>query len=537
MESLTNPDAAQFPALHVQDPDRQAEHWNDVFFVASGEPVALKPGHETVGNQAEAEAHLMRVWEQEQVLLGITISRIEGISQNPEPDELSSLGITPKVLEKSSTLVGELHRRMGAVNDMGRSDLLLTGMAGLVVEEVAKQKIQGFGDEYDPKGDPIEKPFAVINAFAGRLDDQPELAEGRESELLLAAELLSEALRTPESVRRKLGEVAGIDAESLDQEFYASRTVQICDAIIKNAKPKVLVPAEGLSRKQAEKREKYRTYLQTALLTKYDVLFDMLEVGPTQETKQPAREILGYFIADAEEIIGQEDMGRAYELFAPIAFRYEAFASGEINNVRIWHASARSDMPKDQLGFKSKNDRDSGGIAQHMRRQSSDIHIGRVSAGQAGRNFGRITENLQLKARSDAQSISDEYDARSVGFHFEDAASLLGYIGKRLSDEDPAYNLLAEGFHQNSKLGKENVKVSAAEQVLGGLLSEIGRRLAGNRYEPEHEFVVKGASTEIRVDLPKILDELVLPVYSRMVESAAAMKTKRSDTREVVGVK
>lgn len=529
-------DHQQLPSLHLQDTTQPPGHWNDRYFIAAGEPVALRSGYESKDHQTAAEKHLEGLWKQEQVLLGMAISRIEGSPDTPSIEELKALEIPARVADKSSALVSELYRRMGAINDMGYSDLLLTSLAGLVVEEVAAEKVPGFGSKYRNRGEPFEKSFAYIGAFAGMLVDQPELVDGRESDMLLTAELLSEALRSPEDMRHKLGEVAGIDADSLESEFYARHIVQICDAVIARTKTNALIPTDGISsRKAHEKREKAMSYLQTAILTKYDVLFDMVEAGPTEETSQDARELLAHFIAEAAEVIDHEDLGRAYELFSPIVFRYAALASGAINVARIWHSSARADLPLDKFGFKPDKS-DNPYIEQHIQKQSSDVQIGRAVDGGRNRGFGRVTERLQLKARSDAEGVLRGYDQKSVGFHFQDAVNLLAYVGGLLQDSDSGYKALTDKFDPNDP-GKENIKELAAKQVVWGLLGEISRRIKGGGAESNHEFVLKGVSTEIRVDLSKILDELVLPVYRRMVDAATGTRSNSSVPREVVGVK
>lgn len=515
-QNLTQPNSP----LPVGNEASRLTHWNDQMLIMSAEPIAFMEGTDAATHQEAAEHHFVDIWEQEQALLELSVAKIEGRESTITDSDLQELGLSDRVTKKSSTLAHELYRRMGATNDMNRSDVFLTGLAGLVVEEAATTAMPGFGELYDADADPIERSFAIISAFASRLGEQPELVDGKERDMLLAAELLSEALRAPEGVRGKLGVVAGIEADSLSKDFYTHNIVQICDAVISQIKPKLAGSPEGLSKGKLKERNKNMSCLQSAILTKYDAQFDLLETGQTGQTDGEARQMLASFIAEATEVIDNQELGYAYELFAPIMFRYAALEGGVLDDARAWHATARADMPQDKLGFNPNPQKltEATHVAQHIKKQSSDIQIGNVSRPDdgTGQPVGRVTQRLQLKARLDAEEVAKEYDDTLVSLHSEDMVNLLSFLDGRLRRADETYNALPDTF-QAQEPCKDDVRSEAAEQVVRALVREVGRRINGSPSTPNHEFVASGASTNISVDVPKILDDLILPVYQSMV--------------------
>lgn len=521
----------------ASDAEVTSAHWNDQLLVMSGEHIAFKEGVNSTDLQASAEEHLVNVWEQEQALLELAVAKIEGREAGTTEDDVQRLGITNKVMRKSSSLVNELYLRMGAANDMERSDLLLTGLAGLIVDEVASESIPGFGDDYKPTGSPVDRSFAVINAFTSRLGEQPELIDGKEREMLLAAELLSEALRAPNSVRSKLGTVAGVSAESLDGDFYAQSVVQICDAITRRLGSKNDPAPEGLSGKRLKKFDREQGITQSAVLTKYDTLFDMLEANPEDSSDAGARHLLKSFIKEASPIMQTRHLGYAYELFAPLMFRYAALQGGALDTGRIWHAPARADTPKDGLGSTPnvEQQKDPRHVAQHLKKQSADAFVGKKSPELAveGSTFGSVSDRLQLKARDDADAMAQNYDEKLVGVLSEDMANLLTYLDDRFNSADSVYGEFPTIVEAGELSPQEIIRGKAASQVMLGAVIEIGRRLGGpGSQQPDHEFGVKGASTEITVDIPDLLDRMILPVYQRLVESTAGKSPPNSERAE-----
>ncbi len=499
------------PQEQIQQP---AEHWADHYMRLDVSELQLRDGVGTVPGVNEVQDHLGLLWEQEQSLVELVDARLNGRESPIGEDELKRLGLPTSVLSSSASLANELFTRLGPNNEMTRSDVLLTMLAASVVEELY-QKHTGNTDKLNPEMAEPMRSMQLISAFSESLSRNPELVEGSTKDLMLVAEMLAEGMRAPDRARNKAPSLSELSAADIDRDYYRTSVVQICDAVIEQTSAVPSAPGDNASKnalKRYKKDEKNRTSsLQGALLTKYDMLFDTLEASTNQVNyTENASVILSKFSDEVSQVIDQLEWGYAYELFAPLLFRYVALQSGQLKDVRIWHSSKRSDTPNDGLGFK-QGERDAPLISEGLRKQSSDAVLGSTAGTNSDEpNYGAATRYLQLKGRTDADSFKGVYDDHIIDIHSQDAVAILGTVQEALS---------IQTLDLNNPVGLEQFEdqvVPVAEEVMKAIVEEVHRRLVGKVAESNHGFTVKVGERDLVFDIPKLLDESVVPVYKKM---------------------
>jgi len=499
------------PQEQMQQP---AEHWADHYMRLNVGELQLRDGVDTTPGVNEVQDHLGLLWEQEQSLVELVDARLNGRESPIGEDELKRLGLPTSVLSSPASLANELFTRLGPDNEMARSDVLLTMLAASVVEELY-QKHTGNTDRLNPEMDEPMRSMQLISAFSESLSRNPKLVEGSTKDLMLIAEMLAEGMRAPDRARNYAPSLSELSATDIDRDYYRASVVQICDAVIEQTIVTPPAPGDNASKntlKRYKKNEKNRTSsLQGALLTKYDMLFDTLEAStdPLNYTEN-ASVILSKFSDEVSQVVDQLEWGYAYEVFAPLLFRYVALQSGQLKDVRIWHGSKRNDTPNDGFGFK-QGEKEVPLVSEGLRKQSSDAVLGSTEKAENDEpNYGSVTRYVQLKGRTDADSFKDVYDDRVIDIHSQDAVAILGAAQESLS-----IHTLDLSSPADLEQFEEQV-VPLAEEVMKAIVEEIHRRLVGDVTEGNHEFTVKVGDRNLVFDIPKLLDESVVPVYKEM---------------------
>ncbi len=483
-------------------------HWND--FYLTEQRVPFKEGVDAVQLQPEAQLHYQKLWHQEQALFELVDARLEQRDSPVTLDQVRELDLPTNVLVNNVSLASELYGRLGPHNEMERSDLLLTSLAGMVAEDLQQPDSNNKERLLPDVENPFERAVRITSAYAERVANQPELVKGKEREHLLLAELLSEAQHVPSRSRERVPELGNIYATDMDSEFYQASVVNICDALTSQITTELKTPAEAGSKLAAKRRAQKLPMLEGALLTKYDTLFDGVANAQASDP-EAARKLLTNFAAEVHTHLGDLELGYGYELFMPLAFRYAALQAGQLDQVRIWHATTRSDMPRDRFGFKPQAHRPESEVGQHIKKQSHDVLIGQVDPRDAA--VAHVTDRLQLKARTDAERFVAEYDSPLVTVHSADAAALLDTLHTTIARRDPSL------AHQ-SEADKAVRLALAAEQVLVGMASEIHDRLQEPTVRGHRSFVVHDTHGDIPLDISQVLDETMLPIYQQLLDKS-----------------
>lgn len=527
-------------------PEHFEQHWADHYYKLPVEALPFREGMEIDEYYEQAYEHKHQLEDQQGALLELMFSRVEGreayaglppgfraplIEPGDRSEEafrtteaaydeaagrypidtsyLQAIGFgkdaSKKMLRSNVALAEALFVRLGPENKMARSDVTLTLLAGLAGEEIY-QRLHGTSERLHPGEEEPLRSMNILGALADSLVepdgtikpiDDPGLAKSA----VLVAEILSEAMKAPNEVRSRVDGLRGMSPEEVDHKYYQTVVVTLCDSAMQGLRAIEYTPPEELSNTQRGKQEARSESIQSALLTKYDMLFDTLESG--ENNPDLARRVLLEFASELDQVIEHFEWGFAYEAFAPLAFRFTALQQGEAG-ARIWHGTERTDKPKDGFG---------AGENSYLQKRSSDAQTGsiNVSNGLDRAPYGIPLRRFQLKGRTDADEFSQIYDSRVISIHSADAIELLTLLDASLSS-DPAFDALS--MSEKHKNGLDAAGVSALKQ----LTQEIERRLDSNE-RPRSSLVITVGDREIPFDAKRVLDEKILPTYKPLIRS------------------
>ena len=498
---------------NLQNPTPPQEHWND-HDLQLAVPVLRPEGfafpykrpdmseHRISMYDAELTGHFDEEWQDRQVLLELAVSKIEGKQPSVSAENLESL--PKKVTESNYTLADELYRRMGPVNDMPRGDVLLISLAGLVIDEIAPNPNQTpvvvNGPEQGVKG-LFLRTMSGIHEFTSALEADPKLAAGHTNSLLLAAELMSDALRVPESVRNTAVEHEGYSG-NVDAEL-ARGIVVICDALMPSYEAELAALDGKTSKKAVHEKSELLSDMSRTILTKYDLLFD--QVGGEKATDQ-SRMLLGHMASDIQELMPRLGTGFLYETFVPLAFRFVALEEGFAADAKMWHATTRSDMPKGGVGARVGSRLVNSRLAA-LRDTKQSAQDTLLSQRIDEVTSGKIVERWQLKARSDAESFASEYDDKNVVIHSKDAEALFGIAATLSKKLNPRHQKLSD----QERIQSYDATVG---EMLRGLVREVGSRVVDGKSLGSQLITIEGIPESVA--LGSVFDQLVAPQYRKL---------------------
>lgn len=514
-----------------EQPDFVARHWADDYSYLNHDGEFPYARAQSLSDQersdydVELTAHREHLWEQGQALLELAVAKLEHrepamlptFPGGNEPslsfaeymtDRENGLGLPKVVLTSNYSLANELFGRLGPGNEMGRSDAILSGLAMLVIEEVVKPNHaseEASNQDREEVVDPYAQALEKLSSYVSLIEREPECADGREKNLVLAAELLGEALRAPNSVRDVLGieEVRGEDVEHL----YKRSAVALCDNVLPRLSARFNALIDNNSKTASDKRKRLATGMERVLLTKYDVLFDTLD-AENGDTQERAYTLLASMIDEMKDFSPGLEQGFIYELVVPVMYRYVATLEGVVDKERIWHASLRSDAPLDRFGYsptgKQQDDPRAQALSRH-KQQSQDALTGRVDSEQAP--YGRVINRWQLKARTDVANFSERYDERLIKIRSSDAVKMFELAAQ-----------LNSKFAVDTLTMPENERVLALDEtthsLFCGILREIGLRTSGEASTGLQEITV--GSKSVKVDIAGVIDEILVPDYQTL---------------------
>lgn len=523
MDTLTSAHQAPSPEVPYQP-----EHWNDAYLLQATDVPYVDPDLLTVDQKAAYDTEIQNqydlVWEQGQALLELAVAKIEGrepgirvtgqSKSNPEDleryvvDREQGLGLPKAVLTSNYSIANELYGRMGPLNEMQRSDAILSGLASLILGDIVAPDENP--DDKEEERDPYIRSMEKLSGYLDAIEENPDLiTEGNEKSLVLAAELLGEALRTPDSVRVKMGleNILGEDVDGL----YCRGVVSLCDAVMPRLNVKFHALEDRTSKTAFDRRKRLSVSMERVLLTKYDALFDTIDPEKL-EAKDVANKLLGAMVDEINDFSSGLEQGFVYELLVPVVYRYVANSEGRIGTERIWHAPLRADAPLDGLGNKPKkhelDDQRALAVSQH-RQQSQDAITGH--AGNDRAPFGRTVERWQLKSRTDIANFNSRYDQRMVKIHSSDAIKLFELAAQL----NAAFAVDTIDMPEDERI---EVLDRTTHDLFCGLIKEIGARVKGEGSIGK-QIIVFGVDTEVGVDIPDALDSIVIPDYHELFES------------------